>query len=185
MSILYSLTKAVFFPGTYMKAFFEHIICRILGINIYSADSYISKNVLSGHVSALPSDTAGKSFFFCFLPGLLNFIVGLPAVLLGLVTLGFLGIDIFDPVSSSFSPMFIVYCLIFLFGSSFFTNLFPYFEDARHMWHMIYGKDSKANIFWKIIVFFPSCIIMIGSFIEKHCISFFLYIGILAYWIIT
>lgn len=185
MSFLYSLTKAVFFPGTYIKAFFEHIICRLLGIKIYAADSYISKNVLSGHVAAVSPESSGKSFFFCLLPGILSFIVGFPAIFVGTLTLGYLGIDVIDPISGSFSPMFIVYCLIFLFGASFFNSLFPYTEDAAHMWKVLYGKNSKANITEKIFAFIPSCIIVAGSYLERYCVSFAIYIGVLVYWILT
>ena len=101
------------------------------------------------------------------------------------MTLGYLGIDVVDPVSGAFSPMFIVYCLVYLFGASFFNSLFPYTEDAVHMWKMIYGKESKTNFVGKIFAFIPSVIIVIGAFVERYCISFLLYTGVLVYWIVT
>ena len=175
----------MFFPGTYMKAFFEHIVCRVLGIKVYSAQKYISKTALSGHVSVVSDDSASKSFFFCFLPGLLSFIVGAPSVLVGCVTLGYLGIDVIDPLTGAFSPMFIVYCLVFLFGASFFTSMFPYHEDAVHMWNVIYGKANHTHPIWKLIAFVPSCIIVAGAFLERYCITFLMYVAVLVMWILT
>ncbi len=185
MSFLYVLSKFIFFPGTYIKAFFEHVICRLLGISILSAESYVSRNTVSGHIFAVPPETAGKSFFFCTLPGTLSFIVGFPAVFVGALTLGYLGIDIFDPITGAFSPMFIVYCVIFLFGASFFNSLFPHTEDAVHMWKTLYGKGSTAKPIGKIFAFVPAVITVAGAFAERYCVPFVFYISVLIYWIVT
>ena len=118
MTLLYALTKAVYFPGTFLKAFWEHLACRIFGVPVYAADAYISRSELSGHVSMLPPETPAKSFFVCFLPGVVNFLIGFPAFAAGVLTLGFMGVDVIDPMSGSFCPMFVVYILLYLFGAS-------------------------------------------------------------------
>lgn len=185
MKWIYVLTKAMYFPGTFMKGFWEHLTCRILHIPIYAADRYVSRNVLSGHVSMTPAQTPAKAFFACLLPTVMNCIVGLPAFAAGTVTLGFLGVDVIDPLSGSFCPLFVLYCLLYLFGASFMCSLFPYTEDIRHAWTSVYGKDSQVSVLGKVFAFLPSCILAAGAYLEKYCVTWFLSVGFLVYWILT
>ena len=185
MTWLYVLTKTVFFPGTFLKAFWEHLTCRALHVEIYAADTYLSRNRLCGHVSMFPAPTARKSFFVCFLPGLLNFLVGFPAFAAGVLTLGFMGVDVIDPLTGKFCPLFILYVLLYLFGASCLCSLFPYTEDALHMRQMHYGKDSTASAVGKAFAFLPACIMTVGAYLEKFCVTFFVAVAFLVYWILT
>ena len=185
MTWLYVIAKAVFFPGTFLKGFWEHLCCRTLGVPIYAADAYISKNVLSGHVSMIPAETPGKSFFVCFLPALISFLIGFPAFATGVLTLGVLGVDVIDPMSGKFCPMFIVYILLYLFGAACLCNVFPYTQDALHIWHTHFSKDSTVGTARRILAFLPVCILTGGAYLERYSVTFLLSIGLLAYWIIT
>ena len=185
MTWLYVIAKVVYFPGTFLKAFWEHLSCRTLGVPIYAADTYISKNVLSGHVSMIPAETPAKSFFVCFLPSLLNFLIGAPAFGVGVLTLGFLGVDVIDPMSGQFCPMFIVYVLLYLFGASCLCSMFPYTQDAGPMWRMHFGKDSGVHTARKIIAFLPACILTGGAYLERYGVTFLISLAALVYWIIT
>lgn len=185
MTWLYVIAKAVYFPGTFLKAFWEHLSCRTLGIPIYAADTYISKNVLSGHVSMIPAETPAKSFLVCLLPSMLNFLIGFPAFATGVVTLGFLGVDVIDPMSGQFCPLFIVYILLYLFGSACLCSMFPYTQDAQHMWHMHFGKNSNVNPVRKIFAFLPACILTGGAYLERYGITFLASLAALVFWIVT
>ena len=185
MTLLYVFSKAVYFPGSFTKAFFEHLFCRLFGVNIYAADHYITRNALSGHVAMLPAETPSKSFFVCFLPMLCNLFFGFPAFAAGVLTLGFMGVDVIDPLSGLFCPLFIVYCLLYLFGASFLCSLFPYTEDAVHMWKMLYSKDSTASLSGKIFAFLPACLLVAGAYLEKYAIPFLASVAYLVFLILT
>ena len=182
---LYVIAKAVYFPGTFLKGFWEHLACRILGVPIYAADTYFSKNALSGHVSMIPAETAAKSFFVCFLPSLANFLLGMPAFAVSVMTLGFMGVDVIDPMSGKFCPMFIVYVLLYLFGASCLCSLFPYTEDARNMWRMHFGRGSDVGAVRRALAFLPACFLTGGAYLERSGIPFLVSIGLLVYWILT
>ena len=185
MTWLYVLSKTIYFPGTFLKGFWEHLICRLFGVQIYAADAYITRNRLCGHVSMLPAPTAAKSFFVCFLPMLLNLLVGLPAFAGGALTLGYMGVDVIDPLSGSFCPLFLVYVLLYLFGASCLCSLFPYTEDAVHLWRMHYGRESKASSAGKIFAFLPACLMTAGAYLEKYSVPFLASVAFLVYWIVT
>ncbi len=185
MTWLYVLTKTIYFPGTFVKAFWEHVTCRLLGLEIYAADAYLSRNRLCGHVSMLPAPTASKSFFACFLPSLLNLSLGFPAFAAGMLTLGFMGVDVIDPLTGKFCPLFILYVLLYLFGASCLCSLFPYTEDALHLWRTLYGKDSTASTVGKIFAFIPTCLMTAGAYLEKYSVTFFVTVAFLVYWILT
>lgn len=185
MKLLYTLAKAVYFPGTFMKGFFEHITCRLLGVKIYAADRYVTRTPLSGHVSMISPEQPYKSFFVCLLPFLGNLLIGLPAFALGVLTLGYMGVDVIDPLSGTFCPMFPVYCLLYLFGSACLCNLFPYHEDAAHMWKMLFGKDDQHHPIGKVLCFIPASLLTGGAFLERYSITFLLSLGLLVYWIVT
>ena len=185
MTRLYVLCKTIYFPGTFLKGFWEHLICRMLGVPIYAADAYITRNRLCGHVAMLPAPTPGKSFLVCFLPMLGNLIVGLPAFAAGVLTLGYLGVDVIDPLTGKFCPLFIVYVLLYLFGASCLCSLFPFTEDALHMWHMLYGRESKTGVPAKIFAFLPVCCMTAGAYLEKYSVTFFASVAFLVDWILT
>ena len=185
MTRLYVLTKTIFFPGTFLKAFWEHVICRLLGVEIYAADTYLPRNRLCGHVSILPTPNAFKSFFVCFLPGFLNFFLGFPAFVAGVLTLGFLGVDVIDPLTGKFCPLFILYVLLYLFGASCLCSLFPYTEDVRHLRHTLYGKDCTASGAGKVFAFLPTCLMTVGAYLEQYCVTFVVLVALLVYWIVV
>ena len=128
---------------------------------------------------------SSKSFFVCFLPSLINFLIGFPAFAVGVLTLGYLGVDVIDPMSGQFCPMFIVYVLLYLFGAACLCNLFPYTQDALHMWHVHFGKGSRVRLPRKLFAFLPACILTVGAYLERYCITFFASLIVLVCWIIT
>lgn len=185
MTWLYVLTKTIFFPGSFLKGFWEHVTCRLLGVDIYAADTYLPRNQLCGHVAMIPPLGAGKSFLVCFLPTILNLSLGFPAFAAGVVTLGFMGVDVIDPMSGKFCPLFILYVVLYLFGASCLCSLFPYGEDVTHLWRTLYGSDSKASGVGKVLAFLPTVVMTAGAYLEKYCVTFFVSIAFLIYWIVT
>ncbi|MCR5484357.1 MAG: hypothetical protein K6F09_02065 [Clostridiales bacterium] len=178
MTALYMISKYITFPGAYMKGFFEHIVCRMLKADIYSAEKYVKNNALSGHVYIIPPTGAAKSFLVCFLPGLFNFILGAASYAVSIVTLGFLGVRYWDIFSGTRNPMFFVYCVLLYFSASIMCNLFPYYEDAEHMWKKLYGKKNRTPLILKILLFIPSAVILVGAYIERYALSLLINIAL-------
>ena len=181
MKTIYVISKFFTFPGSFTKGFLEHVVCRILGVDIYAADRYVSRNELSGHVAILPPKGYVKSFFVCFLPGLFSFLIGAGGYFCSLFTLGLLGVGFNDAFSGAKLPLFFVYCFFLWFGGSFMCNLFPYSEDTLHMWKTLYSPQSKANAFAKAFLFIPALIIYIGTFLEKFGLTLIINIAVAAF----
>lgn len=185
MTWLYVLYKTLYFPGTFLRGFWEHLSCRLLGVPIRSVDAYITRNRLCGHVPKVPDDSAAKNFFVCLLPGIANLLVGFPALAAGVLTLGYMGVDVIDPLTGKFCPMFVVYVLLYLFGASCLCSLFPYTGDALHMWRQYFGRGSSEGIAAKILAFLPACVLTAGAYLEKYAVTFLVSVALLAYWILT
>jgi len=182
MKTIYVISKWLTLPGAFMKGLFEHISCRLLGLKIYDADRYVKNNMLSGHVYMLPAEGAGRSFFACFLPGLLNFLFGIGSYAAALTTLGYLGVRYTDAYSQSTNPvMFTTYCFLLWFGVSFMCNLFPYKDDIAHAWALLYGKESTAGGFAKVIFFIPAVIMKVGAALERCGLTLLFNIALTAF----
>ena len=185
MKWLYVLSKYVYFPGSFLKAFWEHLTCRNLRVPIADADTYFGSGYACGHVEPLTPDTPGRCFWLCMLPGIGNLMLGIPAFIAGCVTLGYLGVDVIDPMSGKFCPLFLVYVLLYLFGASCLCSLFPRTEDARQMWRALYGRDSAAHPAGKVFAFLPAVFVSAGAYLERTTIPFLLSVGVLVYWILV
>ncbi len=185
MKWLYVLAKYVYFPGSFLKALWEHLTFRNLQVPIADADTYFGKGYHCGHVQCLLSDDARKSFFACLLPGIGNLLLGLPAFAAGCVALGYLGVDVIDPLEHTFCPLFPVYVLLYLFGASCLCSLFPRVQDARHMWKSLYGRQSSASGMLKALAFLPAGGLSVGAFLERSSVLFLATLALLIYWIMT
>ena len=185
MKWLYVLSKFVYFPGSFLKALWEHLTCRNLQIPIADADAYFGKGYDCGHVQMLPPDSAKKCFAACLLPGIGNLLFGLPAFAAGCFALGYLGVDVIDPLTGSFCPLFPVYVLIYLFGASCLCSLFPRVRDAKHMWRSLYRKCGDASVAGKVFAFLPAGFLTAGAYLERSALPFLVSLGLLVYWIMT
>ncbi len=164
-TIIYLIGKILTFPGAYLKGFFEHLCARVFSIPIES-NNYLRLTDGCGHVEHDAINGKAKNFFYCLLPGLITSIIGAP-----MLYAGFSGLFLFKiPFDTSTSLMFVVYLILFYLGFSLCANVYPLMEDALVLWHSIYGKGG-ANVFVKIILFFPVVNIVIGSFLEKYSLN--------------
>ncbi|MCL2508712.1 MAG: hypothetical protein FWF05_06005 [Oscillospiraceae bacterium] len=181
MKTIYVISKWLTFPGAFMKGFFEHLTCRLLKVKIYEADKYVTNNLLSGHVYMLPPESAAKSFFVCFLPGLLNFLFGLGSYAAALMTLGYLGVGFTDAQSQTQNPMFVFYCVLLYFGASMMCNIFPYRDDISHARELLYGGESKSGGAAKVLFFIPAAVMKAGSVLERYGLTVLFNIALAAF----
>ena len=183
MKLIYVLTKIITFPGALTKAFFEQIMCRIFKCPVED-NRYLRTDEMCGHVDHELIERPVASYMFCFIPGLLNFLLAQIICLFPMINIGLLG-NYKGFVASSGLSAFIKeeamintldFILPFFFAwicVSLLTNIFPLFED------MIVMKEQykKLNPVLKVI-FFPGYIVMrIGTVLEKYGITFLLLIA--------
>ncbi len=183
MKLIYVLTKIITFPGALTKAFFEQIMCRIFKCPVED-NRYLRTDEMCGHVDHELIERPVASYMFCFIPGLLNFLLAQIICLFPMINIGLLG-NYKGFVASSGLSAFIKeeamintldFILPFFFAwicVSLLTNIFPLFED------MIVMKEQykKLNPVLKV-VFFPGYIVMrIGTVLEKYGITFLLLIA--------
>ncbi len=184
MRLIYVITKILTFPGALTKAFFEQIMCRIFKCPVED-NRYLRTDEMCGHVDHELIERPVASYMFCFIPGLLNFLLAQLLCLFPLINIGLLG-NYQGFVASSGLSSFIKeeamvntldFVLPFFFAwvcVSLLTNIFPLIEDAVVMKE----QYKKLNPVLKVI-FFPGYIVMrIGAVLEKYGITFLLLIAL-------
>lgn len=158
MRYINATIKILTFPGGFLRGFWEQLLCKIFGIPVENK-KYFQFNEMAGHVEHEPVKGA-KSFWLCFIPGLMMFITGMIFALPAILNIWYLD------VSGAVLRIVSLICLYFAF--SMFTNLFPSIEDALMMWEE-YEDLKKAER----IVFAPGAAIMrVGAYAENMGVTF-------------
>ena len=169
MNIIYVISKYVTVVGALLKGFWEHLFCRMLGVPVSDA-RYLQANELCGHVDHDFTKTKATTFFLCYLPGLMNRLFGYGMTIGSFIGLFYLKMTIANPI-------FWVYIVLLYFGVSLLTNNAPLYEDALNNWDLLYGKDSKTNIFAKIFAFIPSVYFIVSAWLEKNALGLLIFIA--------
>lgn len=179
MTAIYVITKILTFPGALTKAFYEQIMCKILKCPVED-NRYLRTDEMCGHVEHEFIERPVASFMYCFIPGLLNFMLAMFLGFFPLVNVVYLGnYSGFVASSSALSSAItdsnavalidMLLPIVFMWlTASLLNNLFPLVEDAMVMKE----QYSKLNIVAKIL-FAPGFAVMyIGSRLEKYGLSF-------------
>ncbi|MCR4926243.1 MAG: hypothetical protein K5917_08135 [Clostridiales bacterium] len=160
-----SILKFLTFPGMFLHALWEHLICILYGSNVEDSRA-IRLDELSGHVEHDFMDTPGKQFLLCFLPFLFNLILGLLLSGVAVAKIFVLG-----------EKSTILYVILWV-GASLLSNLFPLVEDAMFMFSEIYSEKTKlaAKIFAAPI----AAILYVGAYLNMYGLTVFTTAGFLA-----
>lgn len=162
MTVLYIIGRIITIPGAYLKAFCEHLVCRILGIPT-GEPRYLRLDEMLGHIEHdLPSG-AGKNFLFCALSGIINTLLGLPMLLTGTLGLFYLGVGY---AGDEKSPVFWVYLIMLYFGIALLSNIFPLAEDALYTWSLVF--DEKTPLITKVLLAVPCAVLVGGAYLERY-----------------
>ncbi|MBQ5823170.1 MAG: hypothetical protein IIW48_00010 [Clostridia bacterium] len=184
MTAIYVITKVLTFPGALTKALFEQIMCRIFKCPVED-NRYLRTDEMCGHVEHELINRPVASFMFCFIPGLLNFMLAMNLCLFPLINIVLLGnykgfvsatslSSIFTEEAMAVTVDFILPLFFAWLCISLLSNLFPIVEDAVVMKEQ-YKKLNKALK----VLFFPGYIVMkIGSRLEKFGLTFILLVAI-------
>ena len=190
MTVFYVITKFLTFPGAITKALFEHIMCKICKAPVEDTRC-LRTDEMCGHIEHELIEKPAASFWFCFIPGLLNFLLGMCLSLFGIVNVYLLGnYSGFISGNSLLSNLFakaltqnvnlvstvdFLLPIVFLwFGFSMFVNMAPLPEDALVM------KEQYKNLngFLKVL-FAPGYFIMrLGAVLERYGVTFILFAAI-------
>ena len=190
MTAFYVITKFLTFPGAITKVLFEQIMCRIFKVLVEDTRS-LRTDEMCGHIEHELVERPAASFWFCFIPGLLNFLLGISLSIFAIINVYLLGnysgfISSSPLLSSVFanaltqntaliSTLDFLLPLIFLWlGFSMFVNMAPLPEDAM----MMKEQYKQLSGFLKVL-FAPGCFIMsIGATLERYGITFILFAAI-------
>ncbi len=190
MTVFYVITKFLTFPGAITKTLFEHIMCKILKLPVEDTRC-LRTDEMCGHIEHELAERPAASFWYCFIPGLLNFFLGLNLSIFAIINIFVLGnysgfIENNAFLSNLFASAltnntvlvntmnFLLPCFFLWLGFSMFVNLSPLPEDALLM------KEQYKNLngFLKVI-FAPGCFLMrIGSVLESKGLTFLLFTAI-------
>lgn len=174
MRILYFITKILTFPGAYLRAFWEHVTCRILKLPV-EREGYLHLDETCVHVEHGIASGKFAAFLIETGPGFMNFITGLPLFLCGLIQVRALGVRYADV-----EWLFFVYIAALYVGASLLCSLFPMVEDALNAHFLIYQAPGK-NPIGMLFAAIPHFIALVGSYLEKYCVPFLLIAGWLIY----
>ncbi len=200
MTLIYVLIKVLTFPGALTKAFFEQIMCRIFKCPVED-NRYLRTDEMCGHVEHELIHRPVASYLFCFIPGLLNFLLAVALVWIPLINIVLLGsytgfvsyyssiattlsyypvLDIiFKPLSTAFAD-FLVEQPMLVKTIDFFTPIFFAWLSISMLTNIfpliedtVVMKEQYGKLSTPLrIIFFPGYIIMrIGAILEKYCVT--------------
>lgn len=165
MRILYIITKYLTFPGAFLRAFWEHFTCKLLGLPVEDP-AYLRANEMCGHIDHALAKKGNAAFAVAFIPGLINFLTGFPIFLAGIVNLAVMELGASDSIS-----LFIISIAATYVGASLLCSLFPPIETVMNLWDVVFA-EKKSNIIGRIAAFIPTILMYAGAYIEKYCVSF-------------
>lgn len=168
MAIIYSIFRLIFLPGTYIRFFLEHTVCRASGIKNESRE-FFRLGEQFGHAEHEPAGSVLKNALLTAIPGLIHLITGVILTVSGISALALLGIRPFDS-----TKMFAVYVVFLYLGVSMLVNLFPSVEDALFGMEYIKKSENKAC---RILLTVPAYVALAGAYIEKYCINIVIIVG--------
>ena len=165
---LYVIIKSLLFPGTYLRCFYEQIVCRICKIPVED-NRYLRDDEMSSHIEHELAPTAGKAFAICWIPHILTLISGLLLGMIPVMVLFMLEVD---------DLLLTIFCAVcWWFAVSIFCSTFPSIEDAINMREKVYKKAG----FLQKILFTPGFIVTyIGAYAERYLVSFILLVALTA-----
>ncbi len=177
MRILYVIGKFITFPGAFLRGFWEHLTCLLLGLPVEHS-GYLRADEMCGHIEHILPKKAGAALISATAPGIMGLITGLPTAVMGLANLRIMGVEFGD------SPvLFILYVLMAYVGVSVMCCLHPQFEVAQNLWDITLDKlrsEDKKSVAGGVFMLLPALWTYIGSVLERFSVPFFLWAAVTA-----
>lgn len=172
MRILYVIGKYLTFPGAYLRAFWEHMTCLLLGLPVEHT-GHLRADEMCGHIEHILPKKAFAAYISATAPGVMGLISGLPLAVLGIMNLRFMGIAFADS-----AVLFIVYIVLTYVGVSIMCCLHPQFEVAQNLWDITLGKlrsKDKKSVVGGVFMFLPALFTYIGAVLERFSVPIFVW----------
>jgi len=174
MKILYVIGKYLTFPGAYLKALWEHLLCRLLHLPIERAD-YLLPDEGCGHIEHAFTRSRSKNMLLCFFSAAGNLLFGAPLFLTG-----FSALIYFAETPGDNTWLFALHVAMLCLGASLLCNLAPLPEDILHLWGSLYRNPAvKTNAAVKVLFFLPVLCLRIAAFLERYALNVVLMLAFL------
>lgn len=167
MRILYVIGKYITFPGAYLRAFWEHMTCLLLGLPVENT-GYLRTDEMCGHIEHFLPKKAWAAYLSATAPGFMGLITGLPLVVLGVLNLRFMGISFADS-----KVLFVLYIALIYIGASVMCCLHPQFEVAQNLWDITLEKlrsKDKKSVVGGVFMFLPALVTYVGAVLERFSV---------------
>lgn len=158
MTTVYVVTRVLTFFGTFLRAFWEHVVCRICKIPAEDIRAF-KFDELCGHVEHELINKTSHAFLMCWLPFTLNFTMGTMFLLTGAYRVFYIG-------EISLTSLGVLWL-----GISCIANCAPSFEDMLSLKDCIYGGKNKAL---KVILAPFFGVVCAMACLEKYSLTFVL-----------
>lgn len=160
MTAIYVITRVITLFGAYFRKLWELLVCRVCKIAVYDERAF-KYSELCGHVEhELLNENPWKSFFVCWFPFTMNYLLSTYFLLGSTYNLFYIG-----------NTSDILAWLFLWIGISLAANCSPSFEDMLAFKDSVYGRK---NIFLKIIFAPFFALICAMSCLEKYSLTFIL-----------
>ena len=160
MTALYIFTRFLTFPGALVRSFWEQVICRICGVPVED-NRALRRDELCSHIEHELMPKSRGSFALCFVPAFFN------AMLSFFLAIGpVLGLFVFQMTGV---PGTILNIVAYWFAVSLWVNSYPSVEDALNMRHKVY---REGTILQRIVYAPAFCLLFLGAYLERYCITF-------------
>ena len=166
MTTLYIATRYVTFIGALLRTFWEQLACRICLVPIEEVRP-LRADELCGHVEHELTKKLSKTFFVCWFPFTMNFLIGCSFLLTGAYRLFYIG-------ETSLQACGLVWLAV-----SLLANCTCSFEDALSFKDYLYSKDT--SLFVKILLTPHFAVSYAAAFLERYSVTFVL--AILFAWV--
>ena len=162
MTYIYVATRVFTYFGTELRVFWEQLVLRFFKVPQEDTRTFKSSE-MCGHIEHELTENLGSSFCMCFVPFVLNVILGCCLLLTGSYRVFYIG-------------DFSIAGLVFLWvGVSLLSNCAPSFEDALSFKDYLYRKET--NIIVKILLTPHFAVSYACAFLERFSITFVLAIA--------
>ena len=158
MTTVYVVTRVLAFFGTFLRTFWEHLVCRICKIPAEDVRAFKSDE-LCGHVEHEIIKKTSHAFLMCWLPFTLNFTIGTMFLLTGAYRLFYIGEISLTSIG------------VWWLGVSCLANCTPSFEDMLAFKDCVYGGSNKVL---KIILAPFFGVVCSMTCLEKYSLTFIL-----------
>jgi len=173
MKTLFLISKLITTPGAFLKGFWEHITCRLLGLNVQHAN-YLPADYHCGHVQHSPAKTPSQAFLLALLPYLAQRVLAWVFIAASAPPLLLFGVR-----GTQESHFFFLYLAALYFGLSLLCNSFPSWSQMQQQWALFYGKKAKAGKVAKVLLASCNAWFFAGAWLEKTGFAVLLAFGLI------